>query len=205
MDDFISGVFHRQMVGKKLGDPVPCTEWMIREGFYQGDPNDTCKLCAANVPSRNQFWAYAYVYYVLHPFQNPRLEQDPEATKWTPMKVAAGARPLFKQDVGKIKIVLYGEQVFDSLLALFEEYSTLLDRDYTLVRNGAKGDSNTSYTFIAASEAPVTPEVKELLSAEEDLETLALKGMTSGDSEPATNYDDEPAPASLDEDETADL
>ncbi len=204
MDDFVSGVFHRQMMGKKLSDPTPCVEWMIREGFHAGDPTDTCKLCDAKVPSRNQFWAYAYVYYVLHPFQNPRLEQDPDATKWVPMKVAAGAKPLFKQDVGKLRIVLYGEQVFDSLLALFEEYTTLLDRDYTLVRNGAKGDSNTSYTFIAASEAPVAPEIKELLSAEEDLETLALRGVSSAASEPVINYDDEPASTPLD-DETADL
>ena len=125
----------------------------------------------------------------LHPNQNPRLEKDSKAPKWQAVSLGKGAnkQTYYKQEVNKTKMLLFGQRIFEQLLTLGMEADTeaedddsgsdsgLLRRDYSFVRNGARKDSNTVYTFIPASkETKLVDKVKEAVDKLGSLEDAAL-------------------------------
>lgn len=206
-EHLVHGIFHQFMVGKTLCTPIPCVDWMRQDGLYDGA--EECKWCKLGAnddsyKSRQKFWAYAYVYNILHPFQNPRLEKNSDATMWEPVKGVAGGKAMFRQDVGAIRIVMYGPAVLRSLEDLNAEFGSIVDRDYTLVRNGGKGDAKTSYTLITGAETKIDPAITELFAAEEDLEQVALSGLSASPA-PGTPPVDAADEATSYETETADL
>jgi len=171
-EGFYSGVFHRPYAGGKVGDPVICIEQDDDPPQLDG-MTDECKLCAARDKPSMKFFVWVYVYYLLHPHQNPALDKDPQAPKWKVVKVGKGASmtTMFKQDVNKVKILLGGSRLKDeidnSVAAASENDATLLEADYRFIRHGVPRSTDTRYVFIAIPKsnklkAEVTKAIDEL-------------------------------------------
>jgi hypothetical protein len=82
----------------------------------------------------------------------------------------AGSRPQLKMFLllvdrtdGQIKLWERGQKFIPTMINLIKEYGNLDERDYKIVRNGAKGDTATTYTLFnrdkEAQELPERPEV----------------------------------------------
>lgn len=202
MDGFFSGVFHRPWVKGRLQSPVVCVEQDDNPPTFEG-MTEKCDLCGPEENPRLQFFAPVFVYYILHPHQNPALEKDASAPKWQAVKVKGETK--FKQDVQKVKVLLGGKRIWDSLLALEEESEGdgLLGRDYTFVRNGARRSSDTTYAFVPGKDSKLTKEVEEAIGKMEDIEAIALEGTAVFYSIGAKADAAEDVPAELDEEEEA--
>jgi hypothetical protein len=124
------------------------------------------------------FFAWVYVYYILHPQQNPRLAETPSAQRWEPTKV--GMRTMFRQDVGQVRLLLGGKRLLDALINLHEELGGLLETDLMFIRNGARNSTDTTYSFVPTKSAEM-PDEKVLAAVERlpDLEDMVLRGTLS--------------------------
>ncbi|KKL21404.1 hypothetical protein LCGC14_2445850, partial [marine sediment metagenome] len=149
-EGFYSGVFHRPYVGGKVQAPVICVEQDDSPPTMEG-MTDECSLCNQGDSPGMKFFIWVYVYYLLHPHQNPALDKDPQAPKWK--AVAVGRKPnqvtMFKQDVGKVKILLGGprlkDEIDNAIAAAAEMDATLLEADYRFIRHGEKRSTDTRY------------------------------------------------------------
>lgn len=193
-EQFVHGMFHRPYDGKKVDDPVVCPETDDKPPTIEG-MGETCNFCEQERRSDKKqrpgykYFAWVYVYHILHTNQNPRLEKDPNAVTWKAMKLGRGdaAATYYKQEVNKVKMLMFGQPLFDDLLALIAEAdeeadedaegSGLLKRDYSFVRNGARFDTKTTYTFVPANKETVLGEkVTEAIDKLGDLAEAALAG-----------------------------
>jgi len=124
-----------------------CTESL------QGVP---CKWCAAGNFPKNIYVFLVYVSSIIHKGQNPALNTDSQATKWTPVK--QGAQILYKEDVNEIRILRtkFGKDNYlkNMVLKFADEYGTLCDRDYKFSRTGAS--TKTSYSFVPRDPSPIS-------------------------------------------------
>jgi hypothetical protein len=73
----------------------------------------------------------------------------------------AGSRPQLKMFLllidrtdGQIKLWERGQKFFPTMMNLIREYGHLDERDYKIVRNGAKGDTNTTYSLFSRDKEP---------------------------------------------------
>jgi len=181
-DGLFSGVFHRPWVKGRLQSPVICVEQDTDPPSFEG-MTETCTLCTPEENPRLQFFLWVYVYYLLHPTQNPALEKDRDAPQWKAVKVGKGdtAKTMFKQDVNKVKILMGGKRMMDFLIDLEADAATegesLLDSDYNFIRHGARKSSDTNYVFTAIkNSAKLKDEVKEAIGGLEDITEVALEG-----------------------------
>ena len=181
-EGFYSGVFHRPWVKGKLQAPVICVEQDDNPPSIEG-MTDECPLCGPDDNPRMQFFVWVYVYYLLHPHQNPALDKDPQAPKWK--AVAVGRKPsqvtMFKQDVNKVKILLGGSRLKDeidnAIAAAAETDATLLEADYRFIRHGEKRSTDTRYNFISiAKSKTLTAEVTKAIDELDDITEAALEG-----------------------------
>lgn len=190
IEDFLQGMFHRPYIDGKMYDPVVCVETDDDPPTIEG-MGDVCSLCELERKTDKQhrpgykYFAWVFVYSILHRNQNPRLEKDSSAPKWKPVNVGKGeaAVTFYKQEVNKVKLLLFGQPMFDQLLALNageedeDEDFNLLARDFSLVRNGARKDNKTTYTFVAATkESKLSDKVTEAIDKLTPLEDAALAG-----------------------------
>lgn len=187
VEEFYQGMFHRPYIDGKMYDPVLCPEQDDNPPAVEG-MGEECDLCGPDRSNPSyKYFAWVYVYHILHPNQNPRLEKDSNAPKWKAVKVGkgAGAATFYKQEVNKVKMLLFGQTIFDDLVVLSagddededSEATGLLTRDYSFVRNGARKDPKTTYTFVPArKETDISAAVKEAIDKLGDLEESALAG-----------------------------
>jgi len=176
-DDFVHGVFHQPTVNSKPLDPVLCID-------DRGAPDDipvpdVCPICEHSTgnwqdAARQQFFAWVFVYYVLHPKQNPKAAESDDAKKtWTPVTV--GQRTMFKQDINGVRLLKGGPKMLEDLEILYGELSTLLGQDFSFIRSGSGLD--TTYTFIPSGKQTADkPEVVKAVEALEDLSVVYLEG-----------------------------
>jgi len=170
--DFVHGVFHRQFTGNKLSDPVLCLN--DSDTIPEGIEETECRLCALkDATARQMFFAWVYVYHILHPHQNPRLDEDATAPHWEPVKL--GNRTMFKQNVGQVRMLLGGKKMLDSIVGLHEELGGLLETDFSFIRSGIRKSSDTTYSFVPAKSVTKPDEkVTEAIKTLPDLEAEAL-------------------------------
>ncbi len=180
-----SGVFHRPWVKGRLLNPVICVEQDDSPPKVEG-MTDECPLCTADDDPRMQFFIWVYVYYLLHPHQNPALDKDPQAPKWQAVKVGRGATAttMFRQDVNKLKILLGGprlkDEIDNAVAAAAENDATLLDADYRFIRHGVPKSSETRYNFVAIGKSSkLRDEVTKVIDELGDIADAALEGTTS--------------------------
>ena len=131
------------------------------------DAEGDCQYCYSeekNVGFRSiQMYFWVYVHYILHKQQNPKRESDKEAPLWK--KVKRGEFIYYKEDINQPQILQRGRGSQDAYVnkfaALMTSYSTLLDRDYDWMRQGATKD-DTSYDLIAQNASEMAEELKKL-------------------------------------------
>jgi hypothetical protein len=205
--DFVLGVFHRPFTNSKLSDPILCLN--DSDTIPEGIEATECRLCELkDATARLMFFSWVYVYHILHPHQNPRLDEDATAPHWEPVKL--GTRTMFKQSVGQVRMLLGGKKMHDSIVGLHEELGGLLETDFSFIRSGARKSSDTTYSFVPAKSATKPDEkVIEAIKALTDLETEALAGTLAyyavpaaepGAEEAAPYEEEEVVGASADED-----
>ena len=198
-DDLVHGVFHQPSVDNKPLDPVLCID-------DQGAPDDIevpaeCPICANSTggwqdAAKQQFFAWVFIYYILHPQQNKKAAESADAKfTWTP--VETGGRTMFKQDINGVRLLKGGVKTLESLNILYGELGTMLGQDFSFIRSGEKLD--TTYTFVPSGKLTADkPEVKKALETLEDLGVVYLEGTRSyfqGDEEAA----EDAKPVPLDE------
>ena len=89
--------------------------------------------------------------------------------------------PMLDTNDNKVKIFKASKDVVKQLLGLIEEYGDLTDRDYKIVRNGAK--LQTTYQFLPKDKKKIDLSVYELPDIEEKVEPLtreAILNMMNG-------------------------
>lgn len=180
-EQFFQGMFHRPYIDGKMYDPIVCPEQDDNPPTIEG-MGEACNLCGPDRSNPSyKYFAWVYVYHILHPNQNPRLEKDSNAPKWKTIKL--GQATFYKQEINKVKMLLFGQTIFDDLLALGvdeedeEAEGSLLKRDYSFVRNGARKDPKTTYTFVPATkETALTDAVTAAIDKLGSLEEAALVG-----------------------------
>ncbi|KKM02629.1 hypothetical protein LCGC14_1782510 [marine sediment metagenome] len=187
-----SGVFHRPWVKGKLQNPVICVEQDDSPPTIEGMTDD-CPLCASNDAPGMKFFVWVYVYYLLHPHQNPALDKDPQAPKWAAVKVGKGAASatMFRQDVNKVKILLGGprlkDEIDNAVAAAAENDATLLEADYRFIRHGVPKSSDTRYNFVAIGKSSkLKDEVTKAIDELGDIEEAAIEGTVSFFANPST-------------------
>jgi len=146
-----------------------------------------------------KFFVWVYVYYLLHPHQNPALDKDPQAPKWKAVKVGKGATSMtmFKQDVNKLKILLGGprlkDEIDNAVAAAAENDATLLGADYRFVRHGVPNSSDTRYNFVAIGKSgKLKEEVTKVIDELGDISDAALEGSVEFFANPSTEESEEP-------------
>ena len=177
-----SGVFHRPYKNNKVGDPVICVEQDDDPPTIEG-MTDECLLCKQGDSPGMKFFVWVYVYYLLHPHQNPALDKDPQAPKWQVVKVGKGATAatMFRQDVNKLKILLGGprlkDEIDNAVAAAAENDTTLLEADYRFIRHGAPRSTETRYNFVAIGKSgKLKDEVTKAIDELGDIADAALEG-----------------------------
>ena len=193
-EQFFQGMFHRPYDGKKVDDPVVCVETDDKPPVIEG-MGEVCSFCEMERKTDKKqspgykYFAWVYVYHILHTSQNPRLEKDATAPVWKSVKLGRGdaAAVFYKQEVNKVKMMLFGQPLFDDLMALIAEAdedadedadaSGLLRRDFSFVRNGARKDPKTTYTFVPANkESDLSEAVSKAIDGLGSLTEAALAG-----------------------------
>ena len=149
---------------------TPRGEFFIKE-YCKSQDNQPCELCAQGVPTSPMYFMWAYVYDIMRRQQNPRLARFPDAEKWE--RVVVKDIPFFKEAVNGPAIFRIGpgkDQKYKNMLVNFaDEYGTLCDRDYKLVRTGGAKET-TDYSLIAKDPKKAS---KEVLQAKKDVPELA--------------------------------
>jgi hypothetical protein len=182
-EGLFSGMFHRPYVNGRVQDPVVCVEQDDDYPTFEG-MTEECPLCAAKDDPSQKIFVWVYVYYILHRYQNPALDKNPDtAKKWTPVSVGKGdsKKTLFKQDVNKVKILLGGprlkEVLDDAVEAAAEANESLLESDYKYIRHGAPKSTETRYVFVPIPKSKtLKDEVKKAIDTLGDIAEAALEG-----------------------------
>ncbi|KKL89469.1 hypothetical protein LCGC14_1914380 [marine sediment metagenome] len=207
-DGLYSGVFHRPYVKGRLENPVICVEQDDDAPQLEG-MTDECPLCRTGDKPGMKFFVWVYVYYLLHPHQNPALDKDPQAPKWKAVKVGKGAASMtmFKQDVNKLKILLGGprlkDEIDNAVAAAAENDATLLDADYRFVRHGVPNSSDTRYNFVAIGKSgKLKEEVTKAIDELGDIADAAMEGSVEFFTNPSTAEESE-EPEEEEQEETA--
>lgn len=144
LEDFVHGFFHRPFAsGRAVVEPTVCTSWQLAEGLIE-EPVP-CGWCERKDRPRQTFFTWVYVRGIFH------VKQSQGREPWTRVKV--GNLVLFQQQVAARRLFVGGQQLFNVLKGLHQEYQTLTDRDYIYVRSGARGAQNVSYSFIPRHES----------------------------------------------------
>ncbi len=212
LEDFLQGMFHKPYIDGKGYDPVVCVETDDDPPTIEG-MGDVCSLCELERKTDTKhrpgykYFAWVFVYTILHRNQNPYLEKDANAAKWKPVQLGKGeaAITFYKQEVNKVKLLLFGQPMFDQLLALnvgeedADEDINILARDFSLVRNGARKDTKTTYTFVPANkETKLSDAVTEAINKLTPLDEAAMAGTVA-------HYAKASVTADSDEDEAEDI
>jgi hypothetical protein len=128
-----------------------------------------CQKCAEGNPTKEMLFLWAYLYYILHPAQNPALDNDPTAAKWE--RVTIGGKAAYKEIINDVRVFRTGvgkdNKYRGALVGFAQDYGTFLDRDYRYTRTGEK--LNTTYDIIPQNPKPVDDKIKALISSLPDL------------------------------------
>lgn len=206
-EGLFSGMFHRPYVKNRVQDPVVCVEQDDDYPSVEG-MTEECPLCKAGDDPSQKIFVWVYVYYILHRYQNPALDDNSNAKKWTPVAVGKGAnkKTMFKQDVDKVKILLGGprlkEVLDDAVEAAAEANESLLASDYKYIRHGAPRDNETRYVFVTIPKSKtLKEEVTKAIDTLGDIADAAMEGTTVFYSSGAKVGALEEAPQPLEEEE----
>lgn len=130
---------------------------------YRCTKDDTgiCQYCSKGETPTWILYLWSYVYYVLHTTQNPKLNDNPDADKWAPVKV--GSHTMYKEDVNSPRVFrskLGGrDKVIEKAFIEFaDEYGTWCDRDYKWARKGKSLD--TTYILMPKDKSEMSDEIK---------------------------------------------
>ena len=162
-DDVISAYFHT------IEENMPQGK-RYRKKYCTKTELGSCQFCAeGNVPGLLIF-LWTYVYRIFHRQQNFRLERNPDADKWEPIKV--GSQVFYKENVnGPMAFQMSpgrSDYLKDILTSYWTDYKTLCDRDYKWTRNGASLD--TTYSLIPQKEEKMS---KEIVDSKQNLPSLS--------------------------------
>ena len=121
--------------GIKMSDPIMCEE------------DESCNLCTTlGEPSRLMMLAWVWVYYLDHAENRQatgRFGGDP----WQPVQSSDG-RPLFREVIEAPRVIKATSRLIHQIMAVYgHEVGTLLTKDYTLTRLGARNSSETTYAL----------------------------------------------------------
>jgi hypothetical protein len=120
---------------------------------------DSCPECSGGGKAKGMLYLWVYVYTIMHRGQNPELDNNPDADRWSPVKV--GNITYYKEDVNTPRIfslsVGRANVYQNKLIGFWQENGTLTDRDYKFSRMGSKLD--TTYDLIPKDKAKKSKEV----------------------------------------------
>lgn len=188
-DDLVSAFIHEveelTQTGKKF-----------HRKYCTVEDTGSCQYCDAGVKKGLVVFMWAWVYSVVHPVQNPKLEKDMNATRWTIVKVKGAT--MYKEDINALRVFAAkpgkDRAIHKSIDNYFTEYKTLCDRDYKWERSGAS--LNTSYSLMPKDPSKLSKEIfetqknlldlgrvatGELLSYDQKLDDVADTATTSDD------------------------
>lgn len=125
-----------------------------------------CEECNRGDIPKSTLFFWVYVYEIMHKRQNPQLEQDPNATRWTQVKLSGTV--YYREDVNGPRILRtkrgnnkYIEKMF---VDYADEYGTWCDRDYRWSRTGSSMD-DTSYSLVPKDPSKMTKEITEVVKS----------------------------------------
>jgi hypothetical protein len=127
------------------------------------DDVGTCVNCSAGAALKSFIYLWAYVLNVYHAVQNPKIADDADATKWTPIKLKDGKTYYVEAVNGPLvfRISMGQKGAYQNMIVGFaRDYGTLCDRNYRISRSGTKLD--TVYQLTPLKESPAPEAIKEL-------------------------------------------
>lgn len=126
--------------GIRMSDPIMCAE------------DESCNLCTSEgEPSRLMLLAWVWVYYIDHAEnrqQTGRFGGDP----WQPVNAPDG-RTFYREMIEAPRVVKATSRLIHQITTVFGHEGSLLTKDYTLTRAGAKGSTETTYVLYPTKEA----------------------------------------------------
>jgi hypothetical protein len=185
-DSIISAQFHKVAEQLSNGTTIHTTKYCPEQ---DGQP---CKWHAQGLTTSELIFAWVYWKNYLHTTQNPALETNPDAQRWTPgsfngitmYKETVEAPALFSTSVGQ------KGSYKKALINYYNRYGTFLDRDYEYIRDGIGMD--TLYTLMPRDPSTVSEDVASLLSTLPDLSLVVSGKITSlSQKEPTTSEETE--------------
>ena len=139
-------------VVRALYHSVPIPEKTYRkEVFCRSMLGEDCELCVQQNKKNLKWHAWVYVYHILKTSipEGDNIDLD----KIEIVKV--GEKTYYKQSVNDVRVLRMGpgkgKYLTNKLMTLYQTYGSLMDRDYTWIRSGAKME-NTNYELLP--EAP---------------------------------------------------
>lgn len=146
-----------------------------------------CEHCTAGKTPSYVLYLWAYVYYKLHPNQNPKLNDDANAQKWAPTKV--GTSTYYKEELNQPMIfrsTLGGKDkaIEKAFFEFSDEYGTWCDRDYKWSRKGKELD--TTYLLTPKDPSKMSKEIEEVKEGLPALSDYVLGKVRSFDSQAET-------------------
>jgi len=155
-DGIIKDKLHNVQVSTPKG-----TSW--RKIRCMKEDTGICEHCTA---ANNPFYVlylWAYVHYKIHPGQNPKLNEDPTADKWSPLKV--GTSTYYKEEINqpmvfRSKLGGKDKAIEKAFFEFSDEYGTWCDRDYKWSRKGKELD--TTYLLTPKDPSKMSKEIEEV-------------------------------------------
>jgi hypothetical protein len=154
-----------------------------------------CEDCQqGNIPANMMFF-WLYVSNVMHKTQNPRLERDENAPRWSQKKVGNTVYYEERIDGPMILRCKRGKDGYlrKKFLNIDEENGTWCDRDYKWSRSG--GGINTVYDLLGKDPSKISKEIKAVKESLPELADVVSGKITSFNSEeveePPTTSDSE--------------
>jgi len=148
----VTAKFHmdRASKGQGMSDPIMCTE------------DETCALCTTSgEPSRLLLLAWVYVYYIDHAANREQGRFGGES--WKPVQAQEG-RTLYREKINSPRVLRATSRLISQIMTVYGHEGSLLTKDYTLTRAGARGDTGVNYHLYPLKEGAFKGEVEELVS-----------------------------------------
>jgi len=155
-DGIIKDKLHNVQVATPKG-----TSW--RKIRCTKEDTGICEHCTAGNTPSYVLYLWSYVYYKLHPNQNSKLNEDPAADKWSPLKV--GTSTYYKEEINqpmvfRSKLGGKDKAIEKAFFEFSDEYGTWCDRDYKWSRKGKELD--TTYLLTPKDPSKTAKEIEEV-------------------------------------------
>lgn len=127
-----------------------------------------CQYCADDNRRKSRFLTWAYVKCYYHNYQNP------DATNPWPQVKLGSRRTVFKEAVEKFMVFSDGFYMWQKLEGKIDMYGTLTDRDYLVIRHGARRSGKVTKDLEGLKESELDADLITQAQDLPDLEKIAL-------------------------------